>query len=93
MKRPTQVKISESDKNQMMQKSYADYLQGNQRAEKIREKVLPMKKLQSMTKGYRSAPDNSKVTYKTRVKPKGFQRVMDAPYRIKNTTVKTGRGR
>ena len=50
-------------------------------------------KLQDMLKGYRPAPDNSKVTYKTRVKPKGMQRVMDAPFRIKNTTVKTGRGR
>lgn len=50
-------------------------------------------KLQSMLQGYRSAPDNSKVTYSTRVKPKGPQSMLDVPYRIKKTTVKTGRGR
>ena len=100
MKRPTPIKI---DKVKMAEESYKNYLK--QRNEKIRKaeggvlkgmeklKNTP-RNLQSMLKGYGKAkPDNSSVTYKTRVKPKGFQRVMDAPYRIKNTTVKTGRGR
>jgi len=36
---------------------------------------------------------NSAVTYNVRVKPKGPQGVMSAPYKIEKRTVKTSRGR
>ena len=36
---------------------------------------------------------NSEVTYKVRVKPKGPQTPMSAPYRVEKRTVKTSRGR
>lgn len=47
-------------------------------------KLAPLK---GKTKG------NSGVTYNVRVKPKGPQSMLAAPYRVEKRTVKTSRGR
>ena len=82
--KPTMAKFNKAKYEQMIQGGAISIM---------RRPNLEKNKLQDMLKGYRSAPDNTKVTYKTRVTPKGPKSMMEGPYRIKKTTVKTGRGR